>query len=337
MKYISGLFGLNLACKLETMGDWHCSALNWDNPLILESDDSVFKKFGIETNKKIPEHYQLYNVANHIRSCLDLIDRGEFAKVEGMARDFLYTKDDKYIKLIFNKILLLKNSSNWQQINNFMLKEYDLKWLNFNKSENKTIIKSSIHIEIIDLFIGYLYSKTNLFILKDTISLIKCYKFNRYVNLIKLDAPIDKNNMINEIVENFCFNNNINYKVIKKTKSLGCYELINHINPLKIEISFKKIDYDNVIYLNNITSYDINTLAISKNNSFQVYNKIDDLIELIFIIKNYWDILDKSVKNIICDSFSYKGINYFMMMFNMQKEYNDELINDFFNILINLI
>ena len=134
MKYISGIYGLNTKCNLETMGDWHCSSLNWSKPLILESDNSVFKDFGIEYNKKIPEHNETYNVANHIRACLDLIEQGNFGIVEGMNKD--YISNSKYDNLIFEKVYLLKDEPNFTQINDFMLKEYRMKWVNFCKISN---------------------------------------------------------------------------------------------------------------------------------------------------------------------------------------------------------
>lgn len=29
MKYLSGIFALNLMCDLDTFGDWHTSAIDW--------------------------------------------------------------------------------------------------------------------------------------------------------------------------------------------------------------------------------------------------------------------------------------------------------------------
>lgn len=36
MKYVSLIHALNLPCSLDTCGDWHTSALQWDSPNILE-------------------------------------------------------------------------------------------------------------------------------------------------------------------------------------------------------------------------------------------------------------------------------------------------------------
>lgn len=133
MKYISGIFALNTPCDLDTMGDWHVSALNWKNPLILESENLPFKDFGIEENKKIPEHNELYNVANHIRACLDLIYLGNFGYAQGMNRDFI--SNSKYDNLIFENVYLLKDEPNFTQINEFMQKEYRMKWVIFKKEK----------------------------------------------------------------------------------------------------------------------------------------------------------------------------------------------------------
>lgn len=33
MKYLSGIFALNLMCNLNTFGDWHTSAIDWKNKI----------------------------------------------------------------------------------------------------------------------------------------------------------------------------------------------------------------------------------------------------------------------------------------------------------------
>ena len=48
MKYISGVYALNLPCSLETTGDWHQSSLDWNNIPYKESDNSIFSSWGIE-------------------------------------------------------------------------------------------------------------------------------------------------------------------------------------------------------------------------------------------------------------------------------------------------
>ena len=74
MQYITGQHALNIPCPLLTCGDWHQSAIQWNYPLFRNSNDSVFGDYGIEKNVAIPEHTEKYNVANHIRALLDLLD-----------------------------------------------------------------------------------------------------------------------------------------------------------------------------------------------------------------------------------------------------------------------
>lgn len=133
MKYISLIHALNLPCKLDTCGDWHCSALNWQNISLLESDGSLFGDYGIEKNKKIPEHNDTYNVANHIRALLDLLYVGNFTVPQGMNNDFIC--NDKYDKEIFDKVMLMCNLLHFNKIDEFMTKEYLEKWVNYKKGK----------------------------------------------------------------------------------------------------------------------------------------------------------------------------------------------------------
>lgn len=137
MLYISGVHALNIENSLNTTGDWHRSAIRWDvlPDRLKESNDSVFKDYGIEKNKQLKflKDKPIYNVANDIRACLDLLDEGNFAQAKGMRDDYICT--DEYDDEIFNKVILLKNNSNWQDIDNFMGKEYMMKWLNFKREK----------------------------------------------------------------------------------------------------------------------------------------------------------------------------------------------------------
>jgi hypothetical protein len=149
MRYITGIHALNLNCSLETCGDWHQSALAWKNVTFGESVNSVFGDWGIEQDRDVPfvDESRKFNVANHIRALLDLIDRGDFSNAGGMNRDFIC--NDKYDTVIFDKVALLRDNSNWALINNFMSKEYRMKWLkyrgeNVQHSIRKTSFKSQI-------------------------------------------------------------------------------------------------------------------------------------------------------------------------------------------------
>lgn len=136
MKYLSGVHALNVECELETSGDWHQSCIRWDviNDRLKESDDSVFGDYGIEQDKvlKFLDDKPVYNVANHIRACLDLIADGNFALAQGMRDDFICT--DIYDDEIFDKVTLLRSSELWNKIDKFMGKEYMMRWLNYKKA-----------------------------------------------------------------------------------------------------------------------------------------------------------------------------------------------------------
>lgn len=131
MKYVSLIHALNLSCKLETCGDWHCSAIQWERPHILESNNSIWGDYGIETNRKIPDHDGIYNVANHIRALLDLLYVGNFSVAQGMKEDFIC--NDKYNKEIFDKVIMMSFLPHWDKIDVFMKKEYGRQWMNYKK------------------------------------------------------------------------------------------------------------------------------------------------------------------------------------------------------------
>ena len=127
MLYITGQHALNIPCSLDTCGDWHQSALRWDTVKLRDSDESIFKEYGIETNAQIPEHDGVFNVANHIRALLDLLEQGNFALAQGVNKDFIC--NDEYNYEVFTQVLKLKGSPLWEKIDSFMGKEYYAKWL----------------------------------------------------------------------------------------------------------------------------------------------------------------------------------------------------------------
>ena len=131
MKYLSGIHALNLKCSLETCGDWHQSALKWENLTWMESDQSIFKDYGIETNREDLAIIGLrkINIANHIRAILDLLVERKFPLAQGMNNDFIC--NDKYDDEIFHKVMELKNLPYFDEISNFMGKEYKMKWIRF--------------------------------------------------------------------------------------------------------------------------------------------------------------------------------------------------------------
>lgn len=132
MKYITGVHALNLNCSLDTTGDWHQSALRWEKLTLRDTKDSIFKEYGLEYDKNIPGRTETFCVANHIRAILDLIEEGKFSLVKGMRDNFIC--NEKYTLEVFNKVIKLKNQPNWNEIHEFMRREYFREWSEFERS-----------------------------------------------------------------------------------------------------------------------------------------------------------------------------------------------------------
>ena len=134
VKYISGEFALNLQCNLETCGDWHTSGMNWNNCIKrMATTEYPFFHYGIEFGKYIPSLKIYANQANHIRACLDLLKDGNFAVAQGMKNDYIC--NDKYDNIVMEKVMLLRDADNWDQIDQFMTREYKNKWVSFIRKE----------------------------------------------------------------------------------------------------------------------------------------------------------------------------------------------------------
>lgn len=132
MIYLSGIHALNLPCSLDTCGDWHKSALKWQNLDWRESNGSLWGNYGLEENSNIPEHPGTYYTANHIRALLDLLLDGNTARAQGMREQFI--GNDKYTLEIFSKVMLMRHLPVWSSIDAFMGKEYCRKWLWYKES-----------------------------------------------------------------------------------------------------------------------------------------------------------------------------------------------------------
>lgn len=135
MRYITGIQALNLPCSLETSGDWHLTTTHWEELKMLDTETSPFGTYGIEKRNRVPFHPGEHFCANHIRACLDLIEQGNFSSAQGMRDDYIC--NESYNKEIFEKVMLLKNRPNWDEIKNFMGREYKCKWLDFLEASEK--------------------------------------------------------------------------------------------------------------------------------------------------------------------------------------------------------
>lgn len=131
MEYITGMYALNMPSPdLETRGDWHCSALNWQKLHIKNTDSNIFGESGINKARPVPEHpNNKYPIANHIRACLDLMLECRFPCVQGMRENFIC--NDSYNEFIFEKVYMMRNLPIWFEVNDFMWREYKLDWLRY--------------------------------------------------------------------------------------------------------------------------------------------------------------------------------------------------------------
>ena len=131
MKYLTGIHALNLPCNLDTSGDWHTSALKWQDLTWRYSEQSIFKDYGIEIDRSIKFiNMHHVNIANHIRALLDLLDEQNYPTAEGMKEDFIC--NDKYTLEIFSKVSMLRYRQYWNNIDTFMHKEYGEEWKEYS-------------------------------------------------------------------------------------------------------------------------------------------------------------------------------------------------------------
>jgi len=131
VRYITGIHALNLPCSLLTCGDWHRSALQWERPRFRNSEDGFFGDYGIEQCSVVPENEGTYAVANHIRALLDLLEVGNFSIAQGMNDDFI--GNDDYTEEVFNKVAMMKVLPHWNEIDQFMGREYYGEWLDYKE------------------------------------------------------------------------------------------------------------------------------------------------------------------------------------------------------------
>ncbi len=127
--YVSGIYALNLSSPDGTPGDWHYSAIDWDNIRMSDIKESSYGSWGIYEGI-VPGHGRMH-VADHIRACLDLIENGYFSSAGGMRDSFI--SDERYTRTIFDKVWLLRSRENWKEIDAFMGREYLCDWLRYKE------------------------------------------------------------------------------------------------------------------------------------------------------------------------------------------------------------
>ncbi|BDR54002.1 hypothetical protein KIMH_01130 [Bombiscardovia apis] len=131
MKYVTGLNALNLGERDDTPGDWHYSALDWERPMILDTERSPFGAQGVGL-EDVPGR-GIVPTANHVRACLDLIEQGYFSDAQGMRENFI--SNESHTPEILQAVWALRERGNWPAIDRFMGREYLTSWLVFKRSQ----------------------------------------------------------------------------------------------------------------------------------------------------------------------------------------------------------
>jgi hypothetical protein len=135
VRYITGKHALNIENSLNTCGDWHQSALRWQDIDFQETENSLFGEWGIEYNKSIPNHTEKYAVANDLRAILDLMVDNQLGYIKGFRSDWICT--DEYNQIFFDKVIQLKQLPHWKDINQLMKYEFMWEWDKYLESHKE--------------------------------------------------------------------------------------------------------------------------------------------------------------------------------------------------------
>ena len=335
MKYLTGIHALNLNCCLDTCGDWHKSALNWNDLDLRESEGSFFGDYGIETNHTIPEHTGKYCVANHIRALLDLILDRNFAVAQGMNKDFIC--NDKYNSEIFEKVCSLRNLSYWNEISDFMGKEYMMEWVNFlsEKGSDKkfdfqntdTDDRQIQHKKIIEQFLHLLNRDNENFILKGSTALMLCYCSEKFSENINLDSLYSRD--IQPTVEKFCREKHYFYQISENTDTVKHF-IINYGNAeqsIYITVSYKQKHIPKVNYskITGITVYTLPNLCLQTLNTYHSQNTLNALSDLAFICNQYYEHLPDYILDTVRLAIETGGMEYFKyLLYTRNDRYIDK-------------
>ena len=154
-----------------------------------------------------------------------------------------------------------------------------------------------------DLFLFYLYKKTNKFIFKGGTALYKIYNLPRFsedldFSLVEHFSPDNAEKIIKEIAEN---SSNFKINSIKTTKDsllikLNCSSILTKQNTLRIDINFKNKIIKGFNVKNYISDYiDINPFSLrilkpeeiisEKIHSILNREKARDLYDLFFLLR----------------------------------------------------
>ena len=196
-----------------------------------------------------------------------------------------------------------------------------------------------LHGTVIRNFLLYLNSLTSAYVLKGGTALMCCYNLDRFSEDIDLDSN-DKST-IAKVVDSYCRVNNFTYRIGKDTDTVKRY-FINYGNvskPLKVEVSYRvnlALARDNIVTVNNITVYSPLHLLQLKLTAFCSRDKIRDLYDVLFLLKQYWGIIPDSLKAQVINAYSYKGIDYVDYLIKTQSDeliLSNKLYSDYIDVL----
>lgn len=134
MRYVTGLAAFNVPCKLDSCGSWNCPKevfFVWnDLPEMKESEDTLLKDYGIEENKLIPYHDELFNVANHVRAYLDMLCDLRFDELHDLFFTNICSAEcrAKIFRVVKNRLV---KHEKYRLIYEFMLSEFDNAWRSY--------------------------------------------------------------------------------------------------------------------------------------------------------------------------------------------------------------
>lgn len=169
------------------------------------------------------------------------------------------------------------------------------------------------------MVLSQIYSNSNKYILKGGTALLLCYGITRFSEDIDLDA-MHTTVGIESILNKYGWQ----YRIAKNTNTVKRYMIhYGGKKPLKIEISYRSRVFNESLYYkhsNGIIVYTISELARLKVEAFLHRDRIRDLYDLVFICKNYWNLLEDTTKNSIIDAFYINGFDYYDYISKIQQD-----------------
>ena len=194
------------------------------------------------------------------------------------------------------------------------------------------------HQEVIDEFLDFLNARSAGYVIKGGTALRRCYDMGRMSEDIDMDST--DHDTIKRVVDEFCKKMGYEYRVAKDTPTVQRffvrYDLRegteNH--PLKIEISYrnKALNVQDIRKRDGVVCYDINKMAILKALAYSGRDRLRDMHDIVFIVKNYGDDLEPSIRGMVGSALAEKGIEQFDYLTKDQSDEHidkDQLAEDF--------